>query len=127
MEFTINCPVDGAVEVGLEDIDAVVLRDSERADITFVCPDCGTRITISAIVPAFLMAAMQALAEDSEAGSITGLVVLTSDDGDDEVSSAVVEDSRADAYCEYFRRQLDRVECVDDALSQMDSSPRAPY
>ena len=55
MEFTITCPVDGPITVSLEDIDTVVLRESERADITFVCPHCGTEITVTAIVPSFLL------------------------------------------------------------------------
>jgi len=66
MEFTITCPIDGPVTVSLEDIDTVVLREAERADITFVCPHCGTEITVSAVVPSFLMAAIEALAEDGD-------------------------------------------------------------
>ncbi len=122
MEFTINCPIDGAIEVGLEDIDTVVLRDSERADITFVCPHCGTAITVTAIVPAFLMAAIEALADDPQAASISGLVVLSGDEVDSVGGDvAALDDPRADAYCEYFRRQLDGVRCVDDALDEIDS------
>ena len=72
MEFTISCPVDGSIEVGLEDIDNVILRESDRADITFVCPHCGTEITVTAVVPAFLMAAI-----DKSQEIIDGRVWLT--------------------------------------------------
>jgi hypothetical protein len=120
MEFTISCPIDGPVEVGLEDIDTVVLREEEHADITFVCPHCGTGITVTAIVPAFLMAAIEALADDPEGSTSEGLVVLT---GDDYRDSTVIEanDPRVDAYCEYFRRQLTHIECAEDAIAEIDS------
>lgn len=125
MEFTITCPVDGAIEVGLEDIDTVVLRGAERADMTFVCPHCGTSITVGAVVPAFLLAAMRALAEEpsSDMGGI--LVVAGEMDGDGPAShdrpSAEAE-HRIEAYCEYFRRQLEGIEGVDGALAEIDSS-----
>lgn len=121
MEFTITCPVDGAVEVGLEDIDTVVLREAERADITFICPQCGTEITVTAIVPAFMLAAIEALAEDAGDAQRTGFVVVGHMTDMTEDAPQCVDDSRADAYCEYFKRQLDGVESADDALAEIDS------
>lgn len=130
MEFTIACPVDGSIEVGLEDIDNVVLREADRADITFVCPHCGSEITVTAVVPAFLMAAIEALADDSETAAANGLVVVsgTVSDGADaaegEFGHATItiedDDPRLDAYCEYFRRQLDGVRSVGEALDEID-------
>ncbi len=121
MEFTISCPIDGPVEVGLEDIDTVVLREEDHADITFVCPHCGSEITVTAIVPAFLMAAIEAMADDPEAVAADGLVVLTGEDYVDGGRDPDVQDPRVDAYCEYFRRQLMQTECVEDAIAEIDS------
>lgn len=128
MEFTITCPIDGAVEVSLEDIDNVVLRESDRADITFVCPHCGTEIAVTAVVPTFLMAAIEALADDPDASAANGLVILSSESETDEETDAAAfelpglsDDPAHEAYCEYFRRQLDGVGSVDDALREMDS------
>lgn len=130
MEFTISCPVDGSVEVGLEDIDNVVLRESDRADITFVCPHCGSEITVTAVVPAFLMAAIEALADESDATAANGLVVVSSEAIDDtaqdemeavhEIITIDEDDPRLNAYCEYFRRQLDRVSSVHEVLKEID-------
>jgi hypothetical protein len=122
MEFDITCPVDGTIQVSLEDIDTVVIRDTDRADITFVCPECGTEITVTAVVPSFLLAAIEALAEDNEGvAQFDGMTVMP------ERSSGVsggrnVDDGVTDAYCEYFRRQLAHVECVEDAVAEMDMS-----
>lgn len=126
MEFTVTCPIDGTIEVSLEDIDTVMLRESDRADITFVCPHCGTEITVTAIVPAFLLAAIEALADDPESSAANGLVVLSSDERVDDAPPVVQardieDDPRLDAYCEYFRRQLTDVETVDDVLHEIDS------
>lgn len=124
MEFTIACPLDGPIEVGLEDIETVVLKDAERADITFICPHCGSSITVSAIVPAFLLSALEALAEGIEGPrearfAVIGVVKAAADDAETEPSDE--QDARTDAYCEYFRRQLERVVSVEDALAEMDA------
>lgn len=128
MEFTIACPIDGTIEVGLEDIDQVVLRDAERADITFVCPHCGSEIMVTAIVPAFLLTAIEALADDPDDAALNGMVVVSgraveTDDGQDaeERGTDIEDDPRFDAYCEYFRRQLGHVESVEDLLAEIDA------
>ncbi len=122
MEFTITCPNDGPVEVSIEDVDTVVLQEPERAEIVFTCPHCGEPITVQLVIPSFLMAAIEAMAEDGDGHPpIAGLVALVSED------TIVVEEARAEndsvieAYCEYFHRQLDEVDCADDAISEMDA------
>ena len=124
MEFTINCPIDGPITVSLEDIDTVVLRDSEHADITFVCPHCGSEISVSAVVPSFLLAAIEALADDSEGtgNPFAGIVEVISESEDGSPSPRGLDDPVADAYCEYFRRQLAHVESVEDALHEIDAA-----
>jgi len=125
MEFEITCPVDGPITVSLEDIDTVVIRDAERADITFVCPECGTEVTVTAVVPSFLLAAIEALAEEAEesGGPFAGLVEPARDSGTaPQLADWAVDNPVADAYCEYFRRQLSHVDCVDDMLAEIDAT-----
>ena len=122
MEFEITCPVDGSVTVSLEDIDTVVIRESERADITFVCPHCGTEITVAAMVPSFLLSAIEALAEETD-GMPTPFAGMVQVASSDEVTAVTAEDDEvADAYCEYFRRQLSVVSTVEDALAEIDAA-----
>ena len=125
MEFEITCPVDGPITVSLEDIDTVVIRDAERADITFVCPQCGTEVTVTAVVPSFLLAAIEALAEEADetGGPFAGLVEPVRDsDVAPQRADWAVDNPVADAYCEYFRRQLSHVDCVDDMLAEIDAT-----
>ena len=122
MEFTITCPIDGPITVSLEDIDTVVLREAERADITFVCPHCGTEILVSAVVPSFLMAAIEALAEEGDTTGPSYAEVYDVAGDDIDLEAAVPDDPVAEAYCEYFRRQLAHVDCVEDFLAEIDAN-----
>jgi hypothetical protein len=124
MEFEITCPVDGPVTVSLEDIETVVIRESERADITFVCPHCGTEITIAAMVPSFLLSAIEALAEETDGmpAPFAGMVQIDTEGAAAPITEWEDDGGIADAYCEYFRRQLSGVACVEDALAEMDAA-----
>ena len=142
MEFEITCPIDGPVTVSLEDIDTVVLREPHRAEITFVCPQCGEHVTVQAIVPHFLVAAIQQLAEDGDLsqtpfGDLSALLeqvqaqirMEIDEDGNEDTAGATtvpvpepLANEVADAYTEYFRRQLERCDSVEDALREIDSA-----
>lgn len=125
VEFVIECPVDGPVEVSLEDIDTVIVRESESADIVFTCPVCGAEVRVTVRVPSFLLSAIESLAEESggQTFPLAGVVALSIDIEYAEGGVALTghDDGCADAYCEYFRRQLDSITCVDDVLAQIDS------
>ncbi len=135
MEFQIQCPIDGSVEVGLEDIDNVVLNEHSRADITFVCPHCGTEINVTAVVPQFLLTAIEALSSSQEPNAWSGVFVVSGVTGEngESVASADLftggvtlgdaEDATIDSYCEYFRRQLAAVDSADDIIAQIDGDP----
>ncbi len=123
MEFSLICPNDGAVDLSLEDISAVVLRGPESIDIVFTCPHCGAHIEASLRVPNLLMAAME-LAQYAEQASDEDVELRFSKapaDSPGEHASGQHPDHLVDAYCEYFRRQLTRVECVEDLLAEIDS------
>jgi hypothetical protein len=143
MEFEITCPIDGPVTVSLEDIDTVVLREPHRAEITFVCPQCGEHVTVQAIVPHFLVAAIQQLAEDGDLsetpfGDLSALLEQvqsqirmeidedenTGGEGEPVATAPLPEplaNEVAEAYTEYFRRQLEHCDSVEDALREIDS------
>jgi len=72
--------------------------------------------------PVVLLSAIQALADESASPEIDGLVVLSSDGDAGGKPDATHLDSRVESYCEYFRRQLARIDCVEDAVAEMDSN-----
>lgn len=122
MEFNINCPNDGPVAVSIEDVETVVLQEPERAEIVFACPRCGESITVQVLIPSFLMAAIEAMAEGGDGRApIAGLVALVTDQTIVVEEQAHEDDPVVDAYCEYFHRQLAHTGCVEDALAEIDA------
>jgi len=124
MEFMITCPVDGPIEVSLEDVETVVLQEPEQAEVIFRCPECGTEVSVFVRIPSFLLAAIEAMAEDGggQTAPLAGIVALSSESLDtDEIVAelAGTDDDRIEAYCEYFRRQLAGVESVEDVLTEL--------
>ena len=100
MEFAVVCPVDGCIDVGIGDVDGVVLKDHSCAEITFICPRCGSAIMVTAVVPAFLFAAIEALAastdESSDASGLGGVFVVSSERG---LQDSVYGSSRFPSSC----------------------------
>lgn len=122
MDFSIWCPTDGTVEVGLDDIDSVVVRGGSDVEIVFVCPVCGGRISLAAQVPQALLASLGegwVNLDDSDRR-----VELRREDGPPlEPADAAPEDAaRIEAYCEYFRREMASADTVDAMLAEIDSA-----
>ena len=150
MQFTINCPNDGEVVVNMSSVENMVIRDKNTADITFQCPICGTHVTMTAPVPAFLMSTMENLSKDLgiplEDGKILFNTIIGGPIDEDlksaieqggfapeEFMRAVVQQEDADeiyiphqlddtdkAHLDYFRHQLHGVSTVDDLLNQLE-------
>lgn len=123
MDFSLICPTDGRVEVSLEDIASVVFRDPESVDVLFTCPRCGRQLKVSVHVTNMLMAVLE-IARGAEEGERQ-----TDSEEAPAARACMVESPQArvarerleDSYCEYFRRQLSRVQCVEDLLAEIDS------
>jgi hypothetical protein len=119
MEFSLTCPNDGQVDLGLEDISAIAFRDPESVEVVFVCPKCGIQLRAELRVPNMLMAALEIarLAEGDDGVDVEvrdGAYAVP-------VEFRVERERLEESYCEYFRRQLAHVECVEDLLSEIDS------
>ncbi len=128
MEFTLICPKDGRVDLGLEDISTVIFRGPESVEVVFVCPECGSSLHAALRVPNLLVAAME-LARYAEEMEQSGTHEIHHGDAphdDARVITAADAELRArreqegEPYCEYFRRQLQHIECVEDLLAEME-------
>jgi hypothetical protein len=131
MEFSMMCPNDGIVDVGLENVASIVVRDDETLEVVFACPRCGADLKVIAQVPKMLLATLEdAVVVDEATGehtvSIDGLVrrgllppeaaVIARQPARPETDEAMI-----DRYCEYFRRQLASAGSVDAMLAEIDS------
>lgn len=129
MEFTLICPNDGRVELDLEDISTIIFRGPESVEVVFVCPHCGSSLRAALRVPNLLVAAMELAryAEEMEDGGtheIHRQIPVTADHSDDveaaELELRIRRERAGEPYCEYFRRQLSSIECVEDLLAELE-------
>jgi hypothetical protein len=123
VEFTLVCPNDGRVELGIEDISAVIFRDPESVEVVFACPRFGAYLRAALKVPNMLAAAVELAryVEELQTGEDQARLTISSREHEEAVSDVGAERERAgEPYCEYFRRQLARVECVEDLLQEID-------
>jgi len=129
VNFSIACPVDGQIEVALEDIDTVVLRAPGQAEVIFSCPRCGLGVSVLVQIPGFLMTTIDGMAFDTDRnpGSLASIVALVGAEVDDAGLGSTPPDlplkdtgEHIEAYCEYFRRQLTEVDDVKDILREFD-------
>jgi len=132
------CPNDGRIELGLEDISSVVIRDNESIEVVFTCPQCGTALRATMRVPEVLAAAMELerfvedyFAREGGAGAASASGEMSSEprasaaerespEQEREAEARAARERAGEAYCEYFRRQLSRVESVEDMLQEID-------
>ncbi|MHB8050616.1 MAG: hypothetical protein ACYDHQ_05265 [Coriobacteriia bacterium] len=125
VEFALVCPNDGRVALGLESVTAVVFHGTESVEVVFACPHCGA--TLRALLPTpdvIAAAAMEVVRQLNEVDVDHGLPA--GPDVDDvaaerrrrESDERIMRERAGEPYCEYFRRQLAHVECVDDFLAE---------
>jgi hypothetical protein len=139
MEFSIECPTDGEVRVGLQNVVSIVVRGSDALEVVFGCPVCGAELRVMAQVPRMLLATLEdAVVVDERTGehtiSVAGLIerglipaeaaeALAGETAGVGVSGKVpeVDEERIERYVEYFRRQLATVQSADAILTEIDS------
>ena len=127
IKFSVLCPSDGAVEVGIDDLNAVVFDGREDVQLVFTCPVCGEEIAVGVHIPNLHLAAAGIAELFDEVSAMDGpeerFQILSVTRGDDpQVPVADLSDPHIEEYCEYFRRQLARVEDVDAVLSEIDDN-----
>lgn len=128
MEFTLVCPNDGQVNLGLEDISAVVFRGPEQIDVVFICPECGASLRAELRIPNLMIAAMelaQHMQEAEEDAEVRNRPSEAPAAVEAVVSPAEREERQrrerdGERYCAYFSWELDQVECVEDLLARFE-------
>lgn len=123
MQMTIECPTDGQVVVDVTDVNAIVFDRAGRCEISFICPKCGRELR-QPVTPVAMQMAIVEAGDIERPGDVEVTVnsaarAAESAEAPDEVRIEL-DEAKAEAYLEYFRRQLDRVEDVDSALEEID-------
>jgi hypothetical protein len=127
IKFSVLCSVDGAVEVTIDDLNAVVFDGREDVQLVFTCPVCGDEIRVGVHIPNLYLAAagiaelfdeVSGLEPPSERFQV--FAVTSAEREDEDLPTVDLDAPHIDDYCEYFRRQLAQVEDVDAVLSEID-------
>jgi hypothetical protein len=121
VEFSLICPNDGRVELSLEDISAVAFRDPESVDVMFTCPQCGHALQVAIHVPNMLMAVLEIARAVEDGEDPETDVAGAASDSTESTRERMARERLQESYCEYFRRQLSHVRCVEDLLAEIDS------
>lgn len=124
MRMTIRCPTDGEVVVDVDDVKAIVFDRAGQCEISFHCPECGAELRQAVTPVAMQMAIVEpAGAEGSDVAAVEKALeeAIKSCEADETEECVVeVDPERAEAYLEYFRRQLEDVEDVESILKEID-------
>ncbi len=128
MTFSIICPNDGNIDVGLEDIESIIVRDEDSVEVLFKCPRCGGEISVSAQVPRVLLSALEDVwspVEENEGDErhlrFTAVVAdLHGDVTTQEPETSAQDAERIERYVEYFHRQLESAESADAVIAEID-------
>lgn len=127
VEFALICPNDGRIELGLESVTAVVFHGAESVEVVFSCPHCGA--TLRALLPTpnvIAAAAMEVVRQLNEVEDAGGPSIgpdaggVTAERRRREAAVRREREEAAEPYCEYFRRQLTHIECIEDFLAEID-------
>lgn len=113
--ITMRCPVDGPVAITALDVDEVVVRSGSDVRATIRCPHCGAVLRFTSNPePGLLHWALGALRDAAE------MEVET----EDEAPDAEELPEPMEAYLEYFRRELDATDTLEQMISLMDLADR---
>ena len=146
-----RCPYDGQVQAGFDCVEDMVVHEGGKTEISVRCPKCGTLVRIASQTPIIPPNIIAQLAEElsismkdgkfnfsdlmNQVAGVSGqLSPSTFDDHDDscsDCSSQNLEDMidreltpSEGNQVEYFARELEKIESVDDFLTRINEETR---
>ena len=150
MQLELLCPGCGLRTFDYEDYESIILLSPDMALIQFDCPICGLELSVTTRVPAHLKHRIQQQMllsstgsfleqrpEDGKSQNLSTAADATTHRATVRYSAHLdpalepaplrvfrpipVADVEDKAHIEYFRRQLEAVETVDEAISEIDA------
>jgi len=146
-----RCPYDGQVQAGFDCVEDMVVHEGGKTEISVRCPKCGTLVRIASQTPIIPPNIIAKLAEElsismqdgkfnfsdlmNQVAGISGQLNPSGfDDHDDscsDCSSQNLEDMMdreltpsEGNQVEYFARELEKIESVDDFLTRINEETR---
>ncbi|MCL2402625.1 MAG: hypothetical protein FWC86_00055 [Coriobacteriia bacterium] len=141
-----QCPYDGQVQAGFDCIEDMVVHEEGKTEISVRCPKCGTLVRIASQAPIIPPNIIEQLAQELSVsmkdgklnfsdlmsqvtGSSTALGIESEDDSCnncqniEELADRELTPSEGNQV-EYFARELEKIESVDDFLTRVNEETR---
>ena len=146
-----QCPYDGQVQAGFDCIEDMVVHEGGKTEISVRCPKCGSLVRIASPTPIIPPGVISQLAEELNismkdgkfnfsdlmnqvvgiSGRMSSLVQDHYDDDCDDCQSHNLEELASRELTlsegnqvEYFARELEKIESVDDFLVRINEETR---
>jgi len=141
MRFNLLCPACGVREIDFDEFESMVLLAPNLALMQFTCPGCGIRLSATIKLSSEMQRMIQKKINSDDSKSIQPRKTQLSRHAPDPsklsyASNLVVDEGDFDvefirplragavdlkAYLEDFKRQLDTIATVDDAIEKIDT------
>jgi DNA-directed RNA polymerase subunit M/transcription elongation factor TFIIS len=141
-----QCPYDGQVQAGFDCVEDMVVHEEGKTEISVRCPKCGTLVRISSQTPILPQNVLEQLAQELSVsmkdGKLNFADLLSQVTGGSRQFSFEVEEEDCgdcqnledmldreltpseDNQVEYFVRELEKIESVDDFLLRVNEETR---
>lgn len=141
-----QCPYDGQVQAGFDCVEDMVVHEEGKTEISVRCPKCGTLVRISSQTPILPQNVLEQLAQELSVsmkdGKLNFADLLSQVTGGSRKFSFEVEEEDCgdcqnledmldreltpseDNQVEYFVRELEKIESVDDFLLRVNEETR---
>ena len=121
MNIEVICPTCGPARVRFEDYDSMIVLSRNLALVTFLCPNCGTRLTFMSTLPASVQprataALAQVGADDGRATWPLLLATVIQERPMCGCMRAALEEALSRAHAE-----LEQTVTVDEAIARIDA------
>ena len=142
-----QCPYDGQVQAGFDCVEDMVVHEEGKTEISVRCPKCGTLVRITSQAPIIPPNVIEQLAEElsvtmqdgklnfsdlvSQAVGASGAISFEQSDDDDckdcnnleKMVDRELTPSEGNQV-EFFVRELEKIESVDDFLLRVNEETR---
>ena len=149
-----HCPYDGQVQAGFDCVEDMIVHDEGKTEISVRCPKCGTLVRISSQAPIIPQGVLEQLVEELHItkkdgklnfSDLIGQIASGMNPHGEGALYGSDEDSCADCHSshnnleemaqreltqgegnqlEYFSRELEKIESVDDFLNRVNEETR---
>jgi predicted RNA-binding Zn-ribbon protein involved in translation (DUF1610 family) len=141
MRFELLCPACGVRDFSFDDYESLVLLAPNLALMQFKCPCCGIHLSATLKLSAKMRYQVQKMLDETKTATAqnvgdslpdisldhpvlsysSSLIIEEGEPGIEPIRPLRVGNADMRAHMEYFKRQLEAIETVDEAIDEIDT------